>query len=111
VNDALVLGFPRYRLQAQRLAVRAGLSYDDVSVHRFPDGGSLVRLPPRLPAQLVFFLSLDDPNAKLIALELAARTARDQWHAAGWPAGGGAVRKRSVGRAHADAWHTDEVER
>jgi len=77
VNDALVLGFPGYQLQAQRLAVRAGLSYADVSVHRFPDGESLVRLPARLPAQAVFCLSLDDPNAKLIELELAAQTARD----------------------------------
>ena len=77
MNDALVLGFPGYRQQAQRLAGRAALSYGDVTVHRFPDGESLVRLPARLPMQVVFCLSLDDPNAKLIELELAAQTARD----------------------------------
>jgi ribose-phosphate pyrophosphokinase len=77
VNDALVLGFPSYSPQAQRLARRAGLAYADIAVHRFPDGESLVRLPAQLPEHVILCVSLDDPNAKLIELALAARTARD----------------------------------
>jgi ribose-phosphate pyrophosphokinase len=71
----LVLGFPSCQAAAQRLAGHAALSYDDVMVHRFPDGESLVRLPETLPEQVIFCLSLDDPNSKLIELELAAQTA------------------------------------
>ena len=41
----LVLGFPDYRLPAQRLATAAGLDYAEVEVHRFPDGESRIRLP------------------------------------------------------------------
>ncbi len=46
-----------------------------VDIHHFPDGESLVRLPEALPAEVVFFTSLDRPNARLIELELAAAAA------------------------------------
>lgn len=71
----LVLGFPAYRGPAQRLAAAAGLDYADIGVHRFPDGESLVRLPAQLPGRVVLCCSLDDPNTKLVELELAAATA------------------------------------
>jgi ribose-phosphate pyrophosphokinase len=71
----LVLGFPSYREPAQRFARAAGLDYADVSIHRFPDGESLVRLPPQLPEHVVLCVSLNDPNAKLVELELAAAAA------------------------------------
>jgi ribose-phosphate pyrophosphokinase len=71
----LVLGFPSYREPAERLARAAGLDYADVAIHRFPDGESLVRLPPQLPEDVVLCVSLNDPNAKLVELELAAATA------------------------------------
>jgi len=74
-SDALVLGCPSYRAQAQRLAKAANLRYADVAVHRFPDGESLVRLPATLPDRVVLCCSLDDPNTKLVELELAAATA------------------------------------
>jgi ribose-phosphate pyrophosphokinase len=74
---SLVLGFPSYRQAAQRLAGRARLDYADVSIHRFPDGESLVRLPAELPNHVVLCLSLDDPNSKLVELELAAATAAE----------------------------------
>jgi ribose-phosphate pyrophosphokinase len=74
-NGRLVLGFPSYREPALRLARAAGLDYADVTTHRFPDGESLVRLPPRLPEDVVICVSLSDPNAKLVELELAAATA------------------------------------
>jgi ribose-phosphate pyrophosphokinase len=75
-NEApLVLGFPEYREPARRLAERAGLGYADVEIHAFPDGESRVRLPRTLPEQVILCRSLDQPNRKLIELELAAATA------------------------------------
>jgi ribose-phosphate pyrophosphokinase len=71
----VVLGFPSYREPAERLARAAGLDYADVAIHRFPDGESLVRLPPQLPEHVVLCVSLNDPNEKLVELELAAATA------------------------------------
>jgi ribose-phosphate pyrophosphokinase len=76
LTGALVLGFPEYAMQARHLADAAGLPYGDVKIHRFPDGESRVRLPPRLPPQVIFCRSLDRPNEKLVELALAARSAR-----------------------------------
>ena len=70
-----VLGFPGYREPARRLAARAGLDYADISVHHFPDGESLVRLPEHLPQRVILYCSLDDPNRRLVELELAAAAA------------------------------------
>ena len=75
-SGPLVLGFPSYTAQARGIAAKAALGYADIALRRFPDGESLVRLPDTLPEQVVFCVSLDDPNAKLIELELAAQTAR-----------------------------------
>lgn len=74
-EDMIVLGFPSYRTQAERLALKVGAAYADVEVHRFPDGESLVRLPDSLPRRVVLCLSLDQPNSRLVELELAAATA------------------------------------
>ncbi len=74
---ALLLGFEEYRTQAQALAEAAGMPYEDVYIHHFPDGESLVRLPAELPEQVVFCRSLDRPNSKLIELILAAAEARE----------------------------------
>ena len=77
-RDALVLGFPEYAAQASALAAAAGLPYAAIEVHHFPDGESLVRLPTALPPALVFCRSLEQPNGKLIELELAAAAALEQ---------------------------------
>lgn len=74
-DAAIVLGFPTYREPAQRLAQRAGLDYDDIVIHSFPDNESLVRLPEHLPPRVILCCSLDDANRRLIELELAAATA------------------------------------
>jgi len=73
---SLVLCFPEYRQQAQRMAGAAGFPCDDVDIHHFPDGESRIRLPEKLPKQIVFCRSLNQPNEKLIELILAAATAR-----------------------------------
>jgi ribose-phosphate pyrophosphokinase len=76
-SGPLVLGFTSYSAAAKRLADRAALGYDEVVVHRFPDGESQVRLPAALPEEVIFCLSLDDPNDKLVELELATSVARE----------------------------------
>jgi len=73
----LVLGFPEYTDQANRLAGALDSACKIVDVHRFPDGESRVRLPAEVPAHVVLCRSLNQPNDKLIELMLAARTARD----------------------------------
>lgn len=75
---ALLLGFPDYRPQAGALAAAAGIGYDEVEVHRFPDGESRVRLPVGLPRRVVLCRGLDGPNAKLVELFLVARGCREQ---------------------------------
>lgn len=73
----LLLGFPEYREPARKLARAAGLDFAEVEVHRFPDGESLIRLPEHLPESVFICRSLDQPNAKLVELILAASTARE----------------------------------
>lgn len=73
----LVLAFPDYLPQSQRLAARLGAEFGVVEQHCFPDGESLVRLPPELPEHVVVCRSLNQPNDKLVELLLFARTARE----------------------------------
>jgi len=73
----LILGFPDYREQAQRLAQAAGLAYAEVEIHHFPDGESRVRLPAGLSERVFLCRSLDHPNDKLIELALTAAAARE----------------------------------
>ena len=73
----LLIGFPEYRQQAQRLASAAGIAYADALIHHFPDGESRIRLPESLPERVVLCRTLDHPDSKLLELILAAATARD----------------------------------
>lgn len=73
----LVLGFPEYTDQANRLAGALDSACRIVDIHRFPDGESRVRLPVDLPAHVVLCRSLNQPNEKLVELMLAARAARE----------------------------------
>ncbi|MDZ7802856.1 ribose-phosphate diphosphokinase [Thiohalophilus sp.] len=72
----LVLGFPDDPAPVQRLAAALRLDYAAIEVHRFPDGESRLTLPPALPPTVVLYRSLDHPDAKLVELLLATRTAR-----------------------------------
>ena len=76
-TGCLLIGFPEYREQAQRLASAAGIAYADALIHRFPDGESRLRLPESPPEHVVLCRTLDHPNSKLLVLVLAAATARD----------------------------------
>jgi len=75
-QDLMVIGFPDYREPAQALAEALHSTYGEASLHRFPDGESVLRLPSRLPARVALVRSLDWPNDKLLELLLAAETAR-----------------------------------
>ncbi|MGR8953468.1 MAG: ribose-phosphate pyrophosphokinase-like domain-containing protein, partial [Gammaproteobacteria bacterium] len=66
----LILAFPDYLPQAQRLAERLALPLAEVEVHHFPDGESFVALPPHLPEHVLICRSLNQPNDKLIELLL-----------------------------------------
>ena len=68
--------FPSYQQQARQLANSLNLPCYDIKVHHFPDKESLVTLPPEKNEHVIFCLSLDYPNNKLIELFLAAKTAR-----------------------------------
>ncbi|KPL66880.1 phosphoribosylpyrophosphate synthetase [Erythrobacter sp. SG61-1L] len=59
-----------------RLAGELGIGFSEVALRRFPDGESLVRVEPTQGVALLY-RSLDDPNAKLIELFLAAATLRE----------------------------------
>lgn len=61
---------------ADRLAARIGCGVGKVDVHRFPDGESLIRVEQPAPTVLLY-RSLNNPNAKLIELLLAAAALRD----------------------------------
>jgi len=73
----MILAFPDYLSQAQRLAARLNAPLAEVTVHHFPDSESLIRLPPSLPEHVIVCRSLNQPNDKLIELLLCATTARE----------------------------------
>lgn len=76
-TTALLLGFPDYAPQARALADALKVAYAEIDRHRFPDGESRLRLPERLPERVILCRSLNDPNAKLVELLIAAETARE----------------------------------
>ncbi len=62
---------------APSLAEALGCPWAVVQRHRFPDGETRLRLPPVLPSHVVLLRGLQDPNAKLTELLLAAAGARE----------------------------------
>jgi ribose-phosphate pyrophosphokinase len=73
----IVLGFPDYLSQSQRIAARLNMALVEVILHHFPDSESFLRLPPSLPEHVIICCSLNQPNDKLIELLLCAKTARE----------------------------------
>ncbi|MFC7459903.1 ribose-phosphate diphosphokinase [Hydrogenophaga defluvii] len=61
---------------ASRAAHAAHLPLQVVQRHRFPDGELRLQLPPELPARVVVWRGLHQPNEKLVELLLIARGAR-----------------------------------
>lgn len=76
MSDTLVLYFEDEAEAACRFAEAAGFSSAAVDRHRFPDGELKLRLPGSLPAKVIVYRSLVNPNEKLIELLFVAQTAR-----------------------------------
>ena len=74
----MILGFADYDTQARRIATVLDQPYAQVAVHRFPDGESKVTVPADCGGEAVLVRSLDQPDAKLVELMLAAGALRDQ---------------------------------
>lgn len=72
-----LLAFDDELALAQPLASALQCPLGIVHRHRFPDGETRLRLPPVLPACVVMLRGLQDPNAKLTELLLAAAGARE----------------------------------
>ncbi len=73
---ATIHGFPEALPAAHRLAHELSVDCRPIELRHFPDGESLVRVGPS-SATAIVYRSLDDPNAKLIELLLAASALRD----------------------------------
>lgn len=73
----LLLGFDDEADLACRLAQALACDWAIVDRHSFPDGETRLRLPPVLPASVLLLRGLQQPNAKLAELMLAAAGARE----------------------------------
>lgn len=63
---------------ADRLARHTGMQLSELQVHRFPDGESLVWVtPPPAGEDVAIVCTLDDPDAKVMPLLMAATTLRE----------------------------------
>lgn len=58
------------------MARHLGATAKPIRVHHFPDGESLVRVPPTVAPHAIVVRSLHDPNAKLVETVLAADALR-----------------------------------
>lgn len=74
--NCAVFAFPESLEAAGRLARDLGIECRPVSVRQFPDGESLVRVPPATQTALLY-RSLDRPNDKIFELLLAASALRE----------------------------------
>lgn len=74
----IVVALPGEEARAARLAAHLDAPLGAVRVHTFPDGESLVRLDADVTGRTVVFVrGLDRPDAKMLPLLFALRTARE----------------------------------
>ncbi len=76
MNIDNLLYFTECAEPARRLASELGCQASGIHVHHFPDGESLVRLPESLSGNIIIYISLHHPDAKLVPLGFAASAAR-----------------------------------
>ena len=76
MTPGLLLAFDDEQGQANALAAALQIPLALVERHRFPDGESRLRLPPRLPDRLLMLRGLHQPNDKLVELLIALPAAR-----------------------------------
>ncbi len=69
----MIISFPEYKKQAKELAQRINDSVAIIRISQFPDGESLIKIPEETEGKDVYFyVSLNNPNNKLVNLLLAA---------------------------------------
>jgi ribose-phosphate pyrophosphokinase len=73
----LLLCFDDESVMGEALARAVGCPFEVIQRHRFPDGESKLRLPPRLPSRVALLRGLQQPNDKLAELMIAAPAARE----------------------------------
>ena len=73
----MLLAFDDEADLAQRLAAALEQPLAIIDRHAFPDGETRLRLPPVLPPRVIVLRGLQQPNAKLTELLLAAAGARE----------------------------------
>lgn len=74
----IVLAFPGMERLAASIARETDADCAEVGMHRFPDGETLVTLPPDLDERSVALVAtLRDPDALALPLRFAAETARE----------------------------------
>ncbi len=78
VSDLELHTFEELRPFAEAVASNLAAPCRTVDVHRFPDGESLVRVRSDGPKRAVLVRSLDQPNAKLVEVLLAADALRSR---------------------------------
>jgi ribose-phosphate pyrophosphokinase len=74
---SLLLAFDDETVLAQRLATALACPLVTIERHSFPDGETRLRLPAQLPDRVLLLRGLQQPNAKMTELLLAAAGARD----------------------------------
>lgn len=76
-SKPLLLCFADEQDSGARIAHAGQLALASIERHQFPDGEIKLRLPERLPAQVIILRTLNNPNEKLVELLLAAQAARE----------------------------------
>ena len=72
-----LLGFADYHAPAQRLAAELQLPYQEIQLHRFPDGEGKITVPVNIDKHVILCRSLDRPNNKLVELMQAVHALRE----------------------------------
>ena len=75
MNKIALQSLPSGATDARRLAARVGLPWQEIALHRFPDGELRVTVG-HAASTTIIYASLDQPNDKLIALLFAAEALR-----------------------------------
>ncbi|MBD3313520.1 ribose-phosphate diphosphokinase [Candidatus Woesearchaeota archaeon] len=74
----IIIGFPESKGLARNVAKKAGVEFSELELKQFPDKESYIQFNADLKGKKVFlFRSLDDPDAKITQVILAAYTAKD----------------------------------
>lgn len=78
-NHHALFAFPEHADLGRRVARRLLLPFRQIKVRAFPDGESLVRLPPKpWKGHAVLVCGLEEPNRKLVECVLAMETLRNR---------------------------------